>query len=80
MAIQPYTIRRGKGGDTEFRCSHCDYCVKTKDFARRNGNVRTQAATAMSRHKAAEHKHPVLTWAMRSAGAERVLTTDFPRL
>jgi hypothetical protein len=74
MDTQHYTISHSKRGSAEFRCSYCDYRVSTKDFDRRNGNVRMQAATAMSTHQASEHKRPVLTWAIRSAGAERVWT------
>jgi len=53
------------------RC-HCDYCVRTKEFDHRNGNVRTQAATAMIEHQASEHRGPVLAWATRSTGIESV--------
>ena len=69
-----YLIRHGKGGNAEFGCTGCAYRVRTKDFDRRNGNVRTQAAAAMTAHQAVEHKRSFLNWASQSAGKERVWT------
>jgi hypothetical protein len=63
MDVQHYTIR-GKGSNAEFFCSDCDYHVRIKGFDPSNGNVRTQAATAMAMHLASEHKYGVATWAV----------------
>jgi hypothetical protein len=54
-----YTIARVKGG-LRFTCSHCAHYVSTVDFDLRNGNLRTQAAAAISRHATAVHHEPVM--------------------
>jgi hypothetical protein len=66
MESKYYRIRRGRGGNAEFHCSHCNYHVRISGFDPRNGNVRTQAATAMNEHHLSEHKSVTVTWAIRS--------------
>jgi len=54
-----YTIARVKGG-MKFTCSHCAHHVSTLDFDARDGNLRTQAATAINRHATTVHHEPVM--------------------
>ena len=54
-----YTIARVKGG-MRFTCSHCAHHVSTLDFDARDGNLRTQAATAINRHATSVHHEPVM--------------------
>jgi hypothetical protein len=54
-----YTIARVKGG-MKFTCSHCAHHVSTLDFDSRDGNLRTQAATAINRHATSVHHEPVM--------------------
>jgi len=54
-----YTIVRVKGG-MKFTCSHCAHHVSTLDFDTRDGNLRTQAATAINRHATSVHHEPVM--------------------
>jgi hypothetical protein len=54
-----YTMARIKGG-MKFTCTHCAHCVSTLDFDPRNGNQRTQAATAINQHATKVHHEPVL--------------------
>lgn len=53
-----YTIARVKGG-MKFTCSHCPHHVSTLDFDPRDGNLRTQAATAINQHATKVHHEPV---------------------
>jgi hypothetical protein len=54
-----YTMARVKGG-MKFTCSHCAHHVSTLDFDARDGNLRTQAATAINRHATSIHHEPVM--------------------
>ena len=54
-----YTIARVKGG-MKFTCTHCTHHVSTLDFDPRDGNLRTQAATAINQHASKIHHEPVL--------------------
>jgi hypothetical protein len=54
-----YTMARVKGG-MKFTCSHCAHHVSTLDFDARDGNLRTQAATAINRHATSVHHEPVM--------------------
>jgi hypothetical protein len=54
-----YTIGRIKGG-MKFTCSHCAHHVTTLDFDPRDGNLRTQAATAINQHATKVHHEPVM--------------------
>jgi|ERR1700677_2962696 hypothetical protein len=54
-----YTIGRIKGG-MRFTCSHCAHHVSTLDFDPRDGNLRTQAATAINQHATKVHHEPVM--------------------
>jgi hypothetical protein len=54
-----YTMARVKGG-MRFTCSHCAHYVSTLDFDPRDGNLRTQAATAINRHATSVHHEPVM--------------------
>ena len=54
-----YSITRVKGG-MKFTCSHCAHHVSTLDFDTRDGNLRTQAATAINRHATSIHHEPVM--------------------
>ena len=44
----------------QFRCTRCEYSVSTLDFDARDGNLRTQAATAINRHATIVHHEPVM--------------------
>jgi len=57
--VRHYTTHRIKGG-MEFRCTRCEYSVSTLDFDTRDGNLRTQAATAINRHATAVHHQPMM--------------------
>ena len=54
-----YTIGRIKGG-MKFTCTRCAHNVSTIDFDARDGNLRTQAATAINRHATSVHHEPVM--------------------
>jgi hypothetical protein len=54
-----YTIARIKGG-MKFTCARCAHHVSTFDFDSRDGNLRTQAATAINRHATSVHHEPVM--------------------
>ena len=54
-----YTIARVKGG-MKFTCTRCAHHVSTLDFDLRDGNLRTQAATAINRHATSVHHEPVM--------------------
>jgi hypothetical protein len=54
-----YTIARIKGG-MRFTCTHCAHHVTTLDFDLSNGNLRTQAATAINQHATKVHHQPVM--------------------
>jgi hypothetical protein len=54
-----YTIGRIKGG-MKFTCTHCAHHVSTLDFDSRDGNLRTQAATAINQHATKVHHEPVM--------------------
>jgi len=54
-----YTIASVKGG-MRFTCSHCAHHVSTLDFDPRDGNLRTQAATAINQHATKVHHEPVM--------------------
>jgi hypothetical protein len=54
-----YTITRIKGG-MKFTCTRCAQQVSTLDFDLRDGNLRTQAATAINRHATSVHHEPVM--------------------
>ena len=44
-----YTTKPIKGG-IAFKCVQCEYSVTTLDFQNKDGNTRTQAATAVNEH------------------------------
>lgn len=53
----PYIIVRSKGtGKVVLRCKFCPYKLNPKDFAKKDGHQRSQAAKAMISH--AEKEHP----------------------
>jgi hypothetical protein len=54
-----YTIARIKGG-MRFTCTRCAHHVSTLDFDFRDGNLRTQAATAINQHATKVHHEPVM--------------------
>ena len=54
-----YTIARVKGG-MKFTCTRCAHHVSTLDFDLHNGNLRTQAATAINLHATTVHHEPVM--------------------
>jgi len=54
-----YTIARVKGG-MKFTCTRCAHHVSTLDFDLHNGNLRTQAATAINLHATSVHHEPVM--------------------
>ena len=54
-----YTITRVKGG-MKFTCTRCAHHVSTLDFNLRDGNLRTQAATALNQHASKAHNQPLM--------------------
>jgi len=55
--VKPYRIERIQGS-IRFTCTHCDHSVSTLDFDPKEGNLRTQAATAINRHATQAHHEP----------------------
>jgi hypothetical protein len=47
-------------GDIAFKCVQCEYSVTTLDFRSKDGNTRTQAATAINEHAVSVHHQPML--------------------
>lgn len=72
METEHYTIRHSKGKEAELRCSHCDYRIRTRDFDRSNGNVRTQAAKVMIAHHEAAHRRSAPVATASHSGMERL--------
>lgn len=58
QAVRNYTTKRVPGG-MQFTCSRCQHNVTTLDFDVRDGNLRTQAATALNQHATKVHHEPV---------------------
>jgi hypothetical protein len=56
--VRNYSTKRIPGG-MQFTCAHCQHSVTTLDFDVRNGNLRTQAATALNQHATKVHHEPV---------------------
>jgi hypothetical protein len=54
-----YTTKRIVGG-MAFKCEQCEYRVTTLDFQSKDGNTRTQAATAVNQHAVLVHQQPML--------------------
>ncbi len=57
--MRHYTTSRIEGGIL-FKCICCEYGVSTFDFDDRDGNLRTQAATAINRHASEVHSQPTM--------------------
>jgi len=57
--VRRYTTKRIEGG-IAFNCEQCEYRVTTLDFQSKDGNVRTQAATAVNEHAVLAHHEPML--------------------
>jgi len=57
--VADYTTKRIKGG-IQFKCTRCEYSVSTLDFDARDGNLRTQGATALNRHATEVHRQPTM--------------------
>ena len=58
-AVKHYTIDRVKGG-MRFTCTRCEHSVSTLQYDARDGNLRTQAATAINQHATKEHQQPLM--------------------
>ena len=58
-SVRYYTTKRVQGG-MRFTCVRCDHSVSTLDFDTRDGNLRTQAATALNQHASKAHNQPVM--------------------
>jgi hypothetical protein len=56
--VKAYRIERIKNG-MKFTCTHCTHSVSTLDFNQKDGNLRTQAATAINDHAAKAHPEPI---------------------
>lgn len=54
-----YTTKQIEGGIV-FKCEQCEYRVTTLDFQSKDGNLRTQAATAVNEHAVPAHHEPML--------------------
>jgi hypothetical protein len=57
--VRSYTTQRIKGG-IQFTCARCSHSVRTLDFDLKDGNLRTQAATALNQHAARVHNQPMI--------------------
>ena len=57
--MRHYTTNRIEGG-IQFNCIRCEYGVTILDFDARDGNLRTQAATAINRHASEVHHQPTM--------------------
>ena len=57
--MKAYRIARIKDG-IKFTCTRCDYSVSTLDFDAKDGNLRTQAATAINEHASKAHHEPMV--------------------
>jgi hypothetical protein len=44
----------------QFTCVSCAHSVRTLDFEVKDGNLRTQAATALNLHAAQVHNQPMI--------------------
>ena len=58
-AVRYYTTKRVQGG-MRFTCVRCEHSVSTLDFDTRDGNLRTQAATALNQHASKAHNQPLM--------------------
>ena len=58
-SVRYYTTKRVQGG-MRFTCVRCEHSVSTLDFDTRNGNLRTQAATALNQHASKAHNQPLM--------------------
>ena len=58
-SVRYYTTKRVLGG-MRFTCVRCEHSVSTLDFDTRNGNLRTQAATALNQHASKAHNQPLM--------------------
>jgi hypothetical protein len=47
-------------GGLQFTCIRCPHSVRTLDLDLRNGNLRTQAATALNHHATQVHNQPTI--------------------
>jgi hypothetical protein len=59
QTVKQYTTRRIKGG-LQFTCVRCDHNVSTLDYNVKDGNLRTQAASALNQHAAQVHNQPMI--------------------
>jgi hypothetical protein len=57
--VRHYTTSRIKGG-MQFTCTRCEHSVTTLEFHLKDGNLRTQAATAINQHAATVHHQPLM--------------------
>jgi hypothetical protein len=57
--VKAYRIERIKNG-MKFTCAQCAHSVSTLDFEAKDGNLRTQAATAINQHAAQAHHEPLI--------------------
>jgi hypothetical protein len=65
--VRNYTTQRIKGG-MQFTCVRCPHSVRTLDFDLKDGNPRTQAATAINQHATRVHNQPMII----SNGPQRI--------
>ena len=59
QSVRNYTSQRIEGG-MQFTCVRCKYSARTLDFNVKDGNLRTQAATALNLHAAQVHNQPMI--------------------
>jgi hypothetical protein len=57
--VRNYTTKRIAGG-MQFTCARCEFSVTTLDFKVNDGNLRTQAASALNQHASKVHHEPVM--------------------
>src|SRR5215475_3469154 len=59
VTARGYTTKPIKGS-IAFKCAQCEYSVTTLDFQTKDGNARTQAATAVNEYAVSVHHQPML--------------------
>ncbi|MGA8763407.1 MAG: hypothetical protein WB562_11125 [Candidatus Sulfotelmatobacter sp.] len=57
--MRSYTTKRIPSG-MQFTCVRCEHSVTTLQFNVKDGNLRTQAATALNQHATKVHHEPVM--------------------
>jgi hypothetical protein len=60
QALRTWVLGKLLRAGIAFKCVQCEYRVTTLDFQSKDGNTRTQAATAVNEHAVSVHHQPML--------------------